>query len=67
VVWASEREKRLILGNGRDKREREEEEKGKREEGERKEREPTTLWPWRDQRWSKRENSEIIIFIIIIL
>jgi len=30
VVWASEREKRLILGNGRDKREREEEEKNQR-------------------------------------
>ncbi|CAN7079004.1 unnamed protein product, partial [Brassica oleracea var. botrytis] len=44
----------------KDFREREEE-KGK---GEEEEREPTTLWPWRDQRWSKRENSEIIIIIL---
>ena len=39
-------------------------EKKRKERGEEEEREPTTLWPWRDQRWSKRENSEIIIIIL---
>ena len=40
-------------------------EKKRKERGEEEEREPTTLWPWRDQRWSKRKNSEIIIINIL--
>ena len=60
VLWGKIVKKEIENRKKKDFREREEE-KGK---GEEEEREPTTLWPWRDQRWSKRENSEIIIIIL---
>lgn len=60
VLWGEIVKKEIENRKKKDFREREEE-KGK---GEEEEREPTTLWPWRDQRWSKRENSEIIIIIL---